>query len=308
LRPYTLMHGILCIGSATWDLFVFIHPQVMNGKLVLVPGTKMEAECVEEFSGGGATNSAVAFARLGLQTAIATGIGADAEGKKIISELRAEGVQTKFVFPAGRTATSVILTGFHHDRIILCHGHSKQLSAQLHRINWKQKHAKWIHLSSLHGDFALAKKIILQSHSNGTRIAFNPGGEELRKGFSALKPLLPCTDVLFLNREESQQLTGKEGILQNLRFLQSLTPLVVITDGPRGAWAFDGKKTYYQKTHKVKVLDATGAGDAFNSAFTAAFMKRKDIPTALQWGTQEAESVIAHLGAKNRLLKEKEMK
>ena len=78
--------------------------------------------------------------------------------------------------------------------------------------------------------------------------------------------------------------------------------IVVITDGKQGVYAYDGKDSYVIKPHNVKVLETTGAGDSFASGFLAGLLKRNDIEFALQLGLAEAESVITHYGAKNKLL------
>ena len=70
---------------------------------------------------------------------------------------------------------------------------------------------------------------------------------------------------------------------------------------------FGGLNFLYQKPYKVRVVDVTGAGDAFNSAFIAALYYGNDVGTALKWGSAQAASVISHLGAKNRLLSVKEI-
>ena len=52
----------------------------------------------------------------------------------------------------------------------------------------------------------------------------------------------------------------------------------------------------------VEVLDVTGAGDSFNSGFTSALAKGREIDKALDWGTANSNSVIQSLGTKNILL------
>jgi len=50
-------------------------------------------------------------------------------------------------------------------------------------------------------------------------------------------------------------------------------------------------------------VETTGAGDSFSSAFLAGIIIKKDIDFALSLGQANAESVIQHIGAKNRLLR-----
>ena len=81
---------------------------------------------------------------------------------------------------------------------------------------------------------------------------------------------------------------------------------VAITDGDKGVYVFDGNYFYYAKPHKVKVVETTGAGDAFASSFLSGIIKKNDIEFAIKIGMTNAESVIQYHGAKNKLLSYKE--
>jgi sugar/nucleoside kinase (ribokinase family) len=114
------------------------------------------------------------------------------------------------------------------------------------------------------------------------------------------------TDVLFLNSDEAQYLTKikwpqKNKVLKKLH--QTTKNLVVVTEGKRGAYAFDGKFYYYIPTLQVKVVNATGAGDAFSSAFLAGLIKKNEVAYALKLGIINSTNVIQKMGAKNGILK-----
>ena len=79
--------------------------------------------------------------------------------------------------------------------------------------------------------------------------------------------------------------------------------IVVITDGSRGAWSFNGKEFLHIDAKKEKVADSLGAGDAFSSGFIAAHLKEKDLEECLRWGIENSTSVIQHYGAIEGLLK-----
>jgi sugar/nucleoside kinase (ribokinase family) len=78
--------------------------------------------------------------------------------------------------------------------------------------------------------------------------------------------------------------------------------IVVITDGPNGAQAADGKSHYLFPPYDVPVIATLGAGDAFSSAFVAAIIKKKKVKEALELATANASCVIQKFGAKVGLL------
>ncbi len=141
----------------------------------------------------------------------------------------------------------------------------------------------------------------------GARILFNPSLYLAEKGKKYLEPVLKLCSILILNKEEAAELAGVGEMKSTLKKLQRIVPTVVITDGPKGAFAYDGNKQYYAPAKRVKVEDTTGAGDAFSSAFLASTMLGNNIRTALKWGAVQAGSVIQHYGATNKLLSRKEL-
>ena len=86
--------------------------------------------------------------------------------------------------------------------------------------------------------------------------------------------------------------------------LSKLGPeIIVITDKNKKISAYDGKKKYFLIPHKIKVVERTGAGDAFASRFVAGLIVGKSIKESLKLGLRESESVIKYFGAKNNLLR-----
>ena len=306
------MFDVVSIGNATMDVFIEIECKKRKGDYMMLPfGSKQEGKSIFYATGGGATNTSVAFSRLGLKTGILAAVGKDSSAKTILDELKAEKIDTSMVVKLDRfnTAYSAIITGLNFNRIIFTYGGATTHLQSESKINWeKLGTAKWFYVSSFHSKPSLLKKIFSFAEKKGIRIAWNPGKSELKHGVKKLTPLLKKAGVLFLNAEEAKILTGKSGARENLKALQKHVPLVVITQGKKGSVAFDGKRFYRRGVHKVKVADTTGAGDAFNSGFLAAIIKGKQIKKALGLGTRNAEGVIVEKGAKNNLLTKKRAK
>lgn len=298
---------VICFGSATMDTFVYISPKTLGQNICFYPGTKLEIKELKSFSGGGATNTSVGFSRMGLKTGIISFLGEDAEADEIIKELKKEKVITTGVFKdkKNRTARSVILTGFGRDRVILTYTKTLSLLSKKH-VPWKKLDSKWFYISSLHSKPVLLKKITEFAFKKEIKIAFNPGSAEIKAGLKALLPVLKKTEILVLNSSEALELTHKANIQKNLFELNQYCKTVVITDGKNGSHAIRSGKTFYQKPFNVKVIDTTGAGDAFACAFVAAVINGKTIKHSLELATANASSVIQSLGTKNVLLSQKQ--
>ncbi len=93
-----------------------------------------------------------------------------------------------------------------------------------------------------------------------------------------------------------------------LRQLQQVGPRQgVVTDGPNGAYAFDGKRFWSMPIFEVPVIERTGAGDSFSTGVIAALAAGESMKEALRWGTFNSASVIQDVGPQKGLLKKSEM-
>lgn len=153
----------------------------------------------------------------------------------------------------------------------------------------------------------MLQAVFAQAKHQLARIAWNPGNAELEWGLKRLLPFLLQTNVLLLNMEEAAGLanTSPRHFDKIMRALGSLPrEVLVITDGQRGAYAHARGITWHVEPMKGKVVNTTGAGDAFGSGFVASLMRDGDIVNALKVGALNARGVITHMGAKVGILKQ----
>lgn len=312
------MYDIITIGSATRDVFMTskaLHPHYAKDALTHIEacfpfGAKINVDEIFFTTGGGATNNAATFARLGkFRTAAFCRISDDSAGKDVLEGLRRDHVDTRFVqMTSGHkheehTAFSTILSpgGEVGERTILVYrGASARFDHA--KIPWGKLRGRWFHLSSLGGDLILLKKILDHAKRIGAHVAMNPGGQELKKGN---RPLLQQLDFLILNREEAAKLTGKsfKNTKALLTALRTYAPAVVMTDGPKGAYAVTGKTAYAIPSAGHKPKNITGAGDAFGSGFITGWIKSNgDMIEALRIGALNSDNVVQHVGAKVGIL------
>ena len=79
--------------------------------------------------------------------------------------------------------------------------------------------------------------------------------------------------------------------------------VVVITDGGKGAYAFDGEKYYYCPVFPSPVVSTLGAGDAFASTFCGALQRTNlNIGQSLMYASVNSSSVVSEFGATEGLL------
>lgn len=310
------MKTIATIGSATRDCIIQSNKLKVasknQGKEVSMPlGAKIELEDIILTSGGGGTNSAFTFARQGFDVSCFSKIGADASGQEIISDLKKEGIKTEIIQSSNlHTAYSVVLVTPEGRSIFVYRGAAKDFDQK--SINPNQINADWLYITSLGGEIELLQKIINAASKKGIKTALNPGSQEIKKNKELFK-ILPQINILLLNKEEGELLSGQKEMKLILRSLNQ-AQILVVTKGDKGAEvAFKDKRIKVGIFEEKKLVDRTGAGDAFGSGFVSGFIKSGEelekscISEALRTGSANSTSVIEYLGAKKKILTKKEI-
>ncbi len=336
------MFDIITIGTATRDVFLtspffkVLRDKKHLGKIGFATG---EAQCFAlggkiEISkpilatGGGATNTAVTFSRQKFRAAALIKIGEDSAGKDILDELKREKItvfnmgKSDFLKEVGLpkkgngTAYSTVLLASGGERTILVYrGASEDLKEK--EIPFAELKSKWVYISPGKIPFETIKKIIDYFYKNKTLIVFNPSKHYIEMGSKKIKPLLEKTKVAIFNREEASYLTGidyhkEKEIFKKLD--EAVDGIAVMTDGENGVLVSDCCNIYKASIFgEQKVIDRTGAGDAFASGFVAGLMRKQEeckkglcavdnIEYAIRLGSANATSVIEQIGAKAGIL------
>jgi sugar/nucleoside kinase (ribokinase family) len=149
----------------------------------------------------------------------------------------------------------------------------------------------------------------------GAKLAWNPSNVQLKAGVKKLSKYLKNVYILSINEDEARELVLSKNKVNGFRLKFLLKEIfkmgpkiIVITMGPKGAVAYDGKNFYHQKAAPSKVVHTTGAGDSFTAAFVASLIyKPSDMQRAMKWGMINSASVINYVGAQKGLLTQKEI-
>lgn len=302
---------VISIGAAVQDVFLTgkvlkSHKDKHGDWVQEFPlGSKLDVDGIVFATGGGATNAAVTFSRLGLRSSFMGKIGSDPAGAAVKTALMADGVDITHLTYSKKYSTgySVLLLAPSGERTILTYrGASTHYRKENFRL--EDMKTKWIYMSSMSGNIEVLEHIVNYAHKNGIKVAVNPGKGELKHA-ARLQKLLPKFDLVSLNKEEWQMLIDHDNPKTILRTVAGYVQYAVLTDGPNGSYATDGKKFVKAGMYEdVPVKDRTGAGDAFSSGVTAAIINGESIDEAVLWGSANSTSVVQYIGAKEGILRE----
>lgn len=308
---------LIVFGSARIDAFLNVPANradiecKLDSKRCVIElpyGAKLPLDSVDFLLGGNGANVAIGTRRLGVPSALVAEVGGGVMGNFAYEELKKE-IDIAYVSNSQEIAAgfgAVIMYG--GERTILSY-YPPVAPVLPEEIG----HSQWAYLTSTGEDFGnYYEKIYEWLIKNDVRLAFNPGGRQISKGIEWLKKYLAVTEVLISNREEAQNITGLKDTLGRERELidalkQYGSKKIVITDGPAGAYAFDGTRYLKMGIFPQEAVERTGAGDACSTGILAALIQHKSLEEALLWGTINSASVIKYIGPQPGLLKSEQM-
>jgi len=309
--------NLLTIGDTAIDAFVRLNEAELycdinreECKICLKFASKVPYESISEIpAGGNSANVAISGAKLDLTTAYFTNIGDDDNGQKILAKLKNANVDTSFIKIHANLATNYnFVLWYADDRTILVR--HENYPYELPTL----PQSDWVYLTSL-GEKSLTLHRELIDHLDDnpeTKLAFSPGTMQIRAGRETLAEIYQRTEIFFANKQEVMEIlnTKEEEASQLAKEIRNLGPkIVVITDGNQGAFALTDSGFWHSPIFPTenKLLERTGAGDAFASAFLAAFNKGLTVPEALAWGAVNSASVVQRIGPHEGLLSAQEI-
>lgn len=314
-----MIYDFITIGDAMRDIFIFpsledmerpVTDEKINSDehfekyLVFGLGDKINISDVNFSIGGTAANVAVGLSKLGAETGIVSAVGGDNTGKEIVDKLSAAKVATENIkhYKLRKSSFSVIVSYKGERTIFVYHAYDPQDFVLPSNIA-----TNWFYLGPMAKGFEkIYAKIVSMVIKNNVKVALNPGSVQIKAGLDSFGGLKELIEVIFLNREEAQELAGVSRVTQvkDLAKIINLRgpKIVVITDGQKGAYVYSKDKFYKVGIYPGHRLDATGAGDSFASAFLAAYIKDLSLQECLKWGVINSASVVGKIGAQEGLL------
>lgn len=309
------MFDLISIGDATIDNYVLIHDAEVKCNLnktecllCVEYGDKIPVDKLTHEVGGNAPNNVVGGSRLKLKSAIYVNVGSDPAGKQIEDKLKTNGVSTRYVVVnEGMESNLSTILSFRGERTIFVY--HQEWKYQLPELEG----TKWVYFSSIAPIFTqsnLLNELALYLERTGARLLYNPGTYQIKDGVKKHPRLLSLTEAFIVNKQEAERVLGervkgegKSEIKKLLKQIADLGPkMVVITDGTEGSYGFDGEKYFHLSLFPAKIVERTGAGDAFATGTLAGLFYGKDLAESMRWGAANGAAVVEEIGPQAGLL------
>jgi sulfofructose kinase len=285
---------VLGIGMATMDILTPVAHLPQSDEVAAVTSIRL--------SGGGPVATALAaLARMGARSEYLGTLAGDAWGEMIRRDLDQCGVGTghcRLVEEAQSIVSVILIEQQSGNRAILYHSDGFPELPPEAVDPALVAGARIVHLDGFHLQAALHAARI--AHREGVLVSMDGGAGEAWQGTG---PLLELVDILIVARQFAVLFTGVEDELAAARALSRHgARQVVVTDGIRGSWFWDGQTALHQAAFRVKPVDTTGAGDVYHGAYLYAFLQGWGPEECLRYASAAAAIKCAHLGGRGGLV------
>lgn len=280
---------IAVVGSINMD-------QVVLSTRIPLKGETVQGERVTYKYGGKGANQAIALARLGADVLMFGKVGDDSNGKNLLNNFKENNVNIDNieVEKSETSGLAVITLGDNDNTIVVIPG----ANAKVDKL-YIDNHKDALLLCDM---VVLQHEIPLETNEyvinfckeNNIKVLLNPAPAN-----KLSKNIVDKVDYLTPNETESGIIFGIETDINSLiKKVEEYKGKLIITCGSNGVLGYvEGKGVINIPIRKSKVVDTTGAGDTFNSAFVYARCKGFDMEEALKFANIASGISVEKLGA-----------
>ena len=297
---------VLCLGE---PLLEFNQIQE-NNKKAYIPGF-----------GGDTSNTAISIARQGMSVGFISKVGKDQFGRELLELWKRETVDSSHVSIHPEAPTGVYFVTHDADGHHFTYYRSGSAACQMTPLDLPKddlSQTRILHLSAITQAISVSScetafAAIFQARKNGVKVSYDTNLRlklwSLDRARDVINRTVPMCDVIMPSLEEATSLTGlvdPEEITDY--FFELGAKLVVLKQGSHGARVSDGKENLNIPGHKVKAIDATGAGDTFDGAFLSEWIRKDDPFSAAEYANAAAALSTTNYGAVDSIPNRDEVK
>lgn len=288
------------IGDAMIDIILPL-PDIENPNCLLW-GDVFNTEA--KTSIGGIANVSVCISNLGGKSVFTGKVGDDHFGKIFVKDLEASKVIKNISVSKTKGTGIVFDLVFHNGErfFIVDRGANAHLGYEdidFHLI----RNSSFLYFAGFsfqdEETSETIQKVIRKASEKDITIVFNPGAPNLAKRFrdEFIDIIKKYVDILILNDVEGKYLVNSTKDDETISFLLSIVDKLVLTKGGKGSIIAAQNEVHNIKAYPTKVVDTTGAGDAYAGAFIYGLSRGWSDDKAGKFASEIAGRVVARIGA-----------
>lgn len=268
--------GTLVVGSNVVDITIHSKKyfRILDKKFLgFLFDSKMEVDNSEIGVGGSAHNVAINLAHLGDKAYLLGAVGNGPYRDLILKNLSGYGVNTKYISKNDAPSGSSIVFIHKGEKTVLFHGGANSLLGADDFDERVLDKVCRIVITSMTSpqNIRLISKISRLAKKRKIYLVTNPSMRMVENRPKELKTLMNRSDCIIMNDLEAKRLTRKKTVADAIHSLESYgAKTVIVTQNSRGNLLYENGTLLRVPSHKVKVVNTTGAGDSFTAGFLHA--------------------------------------
>jgi ribokinase len=274
--------GLAVFGEFFIDLVFYDLPTVPR------LGEEVKTARLARFPGGGLATTALVAASLGTPTKVITRVGRDALASPEWQDLIESGISTQGCEVDQRLPTAITVSAaFAGDRMMVTHDViNVKLERLLSRsaVQRQLRTVRHVHLACAMWPPNVWAPAVRKLRRSGLTVSgdlgWNPKTLESRR----LPAVLREFEFVFPNEREARAMTGEKTVEAAARKLSYYVTVPVIKLGADGSLAVRDGRMVRAKSIRVRAVDATGAGDAYNGGFLHGYLAGWPLEDCLRAG------------------------
>jgi len=284
---------IAVVGSFNIDLMSRAPKMPAAGETVLGGPLKLSP-------GGKGSNQAIAAVRLGAKVRVIMRLGTDIFGDQALEYLKKEGIDTNYVVRDSKNHTGtalIVVDEKGENMIVVAPGANGALSPEDVNNGKEAIYNSDVLLVQLEIPIETVQAAVGIARDNSVKTILNPApGRELDD------ELLSRVDILTPNEIEASSLTGIKvndkvsAKKAAYKLIDKGVDTVIFTLGQEGALIVTSNKIQHIPGKRIKVIDTTGAGDAFNGGLAFGVAEGRDIVKAVRFANCVAALSVTKIG------------
>jgi ribokinase len=286
----------IVLGAAAMDMLAWVDRLPEKDSIVLAKRAEMQP-------GGSGANVAVALARLGLKTGFVAKLSQDENGRILRQAFADAGVDISSCLIVAEMPTALCFIAIDQagDRSMVALGGAGPVETPDELDLDYLALARLIYLTDV--ELPIIDAVAELAMKQSSYLVLSPGGLISARGLSYLASLLPKPDLWLLSRSEALDLLPSSSPEDVPAILcRQGAKSVAVTLGKQGvAYARDGYTLLRPAFPATKVVDTTGAGDAFAGGLLAGLLLGKPVEESLRYGSAAAACKVELAGARGGL-------
>jgi ribokinase len=276
---------LITAGEAFEDLIFYDMPRLPRA------GEELKTSRFARAPGGGVIITAVTAARLGIRTTAITAVGDLAR-----TTLDAEGVTLRNLLHAGEAPAITVAMSMKRDRsFVTYNGVNDRLEGRLleelprvavahvHCVFFPARCSRWV-------------RVVRDLQRRGCTVSWDFGWNPALVNDDSFEALLRGLDVVFVNESEARLYSRRRSLPAALAWWKDTARAAVVKLGRRGATYLSRQAVLRAPAPRVKAIDTTGAGDAFNGGYLSALLRGGDPAECLRRGNQAGAASTTRAG------------